>query len=82
MSIVNRMLVVQFDGFDGEPKTLVWEPTVAAGTAQAPYYAQLKRLAGDFLLRFVESGACPYFGGDELLGFTLPVVCGVRAPPG
>jgi hypothetical protein len=49
VSIVNRMLVVQFDGFDGELKTLVWEPTVAAGTAQAPFYAQLKRLAGDFL---------------------------------
>lgn len=48
VSIVNRMLVVQFDGFDGELKTLVWEPTVAAGTAQAPFYAQLKRLAGTF----------------------------------
>ncbi|WP_405512610.1 hypothetical protein [Streptomyces canus] len=53
VSIVNRMLVVQFDGFDGEPKTLVWEPTVAAGTAQAPFYAQLKRLAGDFLTEHV-----------------------------
>lgn len=53
VSIVNRMLVVQFEGFDGEPKTLVWEPTVAAGTAQAPFYAQLKRLAGDFLTEHV-----------------------------
>ncbi|MCX4515634.1 hypothetical protein OHA27_36115 [Streptomyces sp. NBC_01619] len=49
VNIVNRVLVVHFDGFDKVPRTLVWEPTVAAGSSTAPFYAQLKRLAGDFL---------------------------------
>ncbi|MFE3618065.1 hypothetical protein [Streptomyces anulatus] len=30
ISIINRMFVIQFEGFDGKLKTLVWEPTVAA----------------------------------------------------
>lgn len=46
MTIVNRMFVVQFEGFDGTPRTLVWEPTVAAGSASAPFYAGLERLVG------------------------------------
>lgn len=49
ISIINRMFVVQFEGFDGELKTLVWEPTVAAGSAEAPFYAKLERVAGKFL---------------------------------
>ncbi|MEU6128982.1 hypothetical protein ABZ805_07400 [Saccharopolyspora sp. NPDC047091] len=49
ISIINRMFVIQFEGFDGELKTLVWEPTVAAGSVEAPFYAKLQRIAGDFL---------------------------------
>jgi hypothetical protein len=49
LSIVNRMIVVQYDDFDGRRRTLVWEPTVPAGSAEAPFYAQLERLAGRFL---------------------------------
>ncbi|WP_188487899.1 hypothetical protein [Williamsia phyllosphaerae] len=49
ISIINRMFVIQFEGFDGELKTLVWEPTVAAGSAEAPFYAKLENLAGKFL---------------------------------
>ncbi|TCJ95269.1 hypothetical protein [Nocardia alba] len=45
ISIVNRMFVVQFEGFDGVLRTLVWEPTVAAGSGKAPFYAKLQRLA-------------------------------------
>ncbi|GGK62119.1 hypothetical protein [Nocardia camponoti] len=45
ISIINRMFVVQFEGFDGKPKTLVWEPTVAAGSAKAPFYRNLQRFA-------------------------------------
>ncbi|MVU77172.1 hypothetical protein GPX89_07915 [Nocardia sp. ET3-3] len=44
MSIVNRMMVIQFDGFDGKLKTLVWEPTVAAGSAEAPFYNKIEKL--------------------------------------
>ena len=46
ITIVNRMFVVQFEGFDGTLRTLVWEPTVAAGSARAPFYAGLERLVG------------------------------------
>lgn len=45
ISIINRMFVIQFEGFDGELKTLVWEPTVAAGSAEAPFYHQLQRFS-------------------------------------
>lgn len=53
ITIVNRMFVVQFDGFDGTPRTLVWEPTVAAGSARAPFYAGLERLVGRRLAHHV-----------------------------
>ncbi|MBF6353723.1 hypothetical protein IU449_04025 [Nocardia higoensis] len=46
ISIINRMFVIQFEGFDGKLMTLVWEPTVAAGSAEAPFYGQLQRFAG------------------------------------
>ena len=44
ISIINRMMVVQFEGFDGELKTLVWEPTVAAGSLEAPFYNSMDQL--------------------------------------
>lgn len=43
ISIINRMMVIQFDGFDGKLKTLVWEPTVAAGSAEAPFYNKFQK---------------------------------------
>lgn len=45
ISIINRMFVIQFEGFDGRLKTLVWEPTVAAGSAEAPFYNKLQALS-------------------------------------
>ncbi|MEU8797452.1 hypothetical protein [Spirillospora sp. NPDC048819] len=45
ITIINRMFVIQFDGFDGRLKTLVWEPTVAAGSAEAPFYRKLQKLS-------------------------------------
>lgn len=48
ISIINRMFVIQFEGFDGAPKTLVWEPTVAAGSAEAPFYRKLQRFSQRF----------------------------------
>lgn len=44
ITIVNRMMVIQFRGFDGELKTLVWEPTVPAGSAEAPFYHAIQSL--------------------------------------
>jgi hypothetical protein len=49
VNILNRVLVVQFDDFEGNPRTLVWEPTVTAGSKTAPFYSQLSRAVGDFL---------------------------------
>ena len=53
VSIVNRLVVVQFEAFDGELKTLCWEPTVPEGSAQAPFYAQLIDRYGSWLSRRV-----------------------------
>ena len=44
ISMINRMIVVQYDDFDGRPRTLVFEPTVPAGSAEAPFYRNLQAL--------------------------------------
>ncbi|MFF3288706.1 hypothetical protein [Streptomyces sp. NPDC003023] len=49
VNIINRALVVHYDDFEGTPRILVWEPTVPEGSSTAPFYAQLKRMAGDWL---------------------------------
>lgn len=41
VSIVNRMVVVQYEDFMGARRTLVWEPTVPEGSAEAPFYHQM-----------------------------------------
>ena len=43
VNIHNRMVIVQYEDFAGELKTLVWEPTIPEGSEQAPFYAQLKQ---------------------------------------
>ena len=49
INILNRLVVVQFEDFEGERKTLVWEPTVPEGSAEAPFYAQLIERYGEWL---------------------------------
>lgn len=49
VSILNRLVVVQFADFEGERRTLVWEPTVPEGSEEAPFYAQLVGRYGDWL---------------------------------
>ena len=41
VSILNRLVVVQFEDFNGQLKTLAWEPTVPEGSAEAPFYEQM-----------------------------------------
>ena len=41
VNILNRLVVVQFHDFEGRLRTLAWEPTIQAGSAEAPFYAQL-----------------------------------------
>src|ERR671921_493228 len=47
VNIRNRLVVVQFEDFEGETKTLVWEPTVPEGSREAPFYAQLAERYGE-----------------------------------
>jgi len=49
VGITNRLVVVQFHDFEGDLRTLVWEPTVPEGSAQAPFYEQLIERYGEFL---------------------------------
>lgn len=44
ISMINRMIVVQYDDFAGRPRTLAFEPTVPAGSAEAPFYHHLIQL--------------------------------------
>ena len=41
VSILNRLVIVQFEDFEGELKTLAWEPTVPEGSQGAPFYEQM-----------------------------------------
>src|SRR3954470_4308848 len=49
VNIRNRLVVVQFEDFEGEMKTLVWEPTIPEGSVEAPFYEQLLERYGEFL---------------------------------
>jgi hypothetical protein len=44
IAMINRMVVVQYDDWNGVPRTLVFEPTVPDGSAEAPFYRDLRRL--------------------------------------
>src|SRR5687767_4114923 len=48
VNIVNRLVVVQFEDAEGARKTLVWEPTVPEGSAEAPFYEQLIEKFGEW----------------------------------
>jgi hypothetical protein len=71
VSIINRVLVVQYTDFDGDLRTLVWEPTVPDGVAEAPFYEQMIERFGEFLARRVFSSI-----GDSV-GEAL-AKCGLR----
>ena len=49
ISIVNRLVVVQFEDFEGNLRTLAWEPTIAEGAAEAPFYDQMLKRYDEFL---------------------------------
>src|SRR5258706_1204192 len=58
VNIRNRLVIVQFDDFDGRLRTLAWEPTIPEGAVEAPFYEQP-------LDRYAE------FRSDKLFGNTL-----------
>jgi glyoxylase-like metal-dependent hydrolase (beta-lactamase superfamily II) len=41
VTLVNRLVVVRYTDFSGTDRTLVWEPTLPAGSRHAPFYAHL-----------------------------------------
>ena len=41
VSLMPRVAVIQFEDFEGQRKTLVWQPTIPDGSCEAPFYAQL-----------------------------------------
>jgi hypothetical protein len=56
INIINRLQVIQYEDFDGNLRTLAYEPTVTDGPQEAPFYEQqieqLQKLpggAGDWL---------------------------------
>ena len=49
INILNRLVIVQFEDFEGRLRTLAWEPTFTEGPAGAPFYDQLLRRYGEFL---------------------------------
>jgi hypothetical protein len=49
INIVNRLQVIQFTDFEGNLRTLAYEPTVPEGPAEAPFYAQQIERLGEFL---------------------------------
>jgi hypothetical protein len=42
VTLVNRMVIVQYEDFAGVARTLLWEPSIAEGSNEAPFYAQLE----------------------------------------
>ena len=55
VNIRNRLVVIQFDDFEGKLKTMVWEPTVPEGSLEAPFYAQLAERVGEYMSTHVLS---------------------------
>jgi hypothetical protein len=51
VNIRNRLIAVQFLDAEGELRTLVWEPSVVEGSAEAPFYAQLIERYGEWASR-------------------------------
>src|SRR3954463_5726291 len=49
VNIRNRLVIVQFEDFEGELKTLAWEPTIPEGSVEAPFYEQLLERYGETL---------------------------------
>ncbi|HJE91714.1 MAG TPA: hypothetical protein K8V11_11980 [Dietzia timorensis] len=69
ITMINRMVVVQYEDWNGTARTLVFEPTMPEGSAEAPFYDNLQKWANsipfgkrvtDFILKY-------YYEPDEAL---------------
>ena len=50
VNILNRLVVIQFEDFEGARRTMVWEPTIPEGSAEAPFYEQLLERFGEWVV--------------------------------
>lgn len=75
ISMINRMIVVQYDDWNAVPRTLVFEPTVPDGSAEAPFYRNLQRVADRIpgAQRVLEAVMLKYYNepSDVLTGLGL-----------
>jgi hypothetical protein len=62
--LINRMMVVQYEDFDGHARLLAWEPTALEGSREVPYYVDLARRHGKLMTRIA---APSYRTLDEVL---------------
>lgn len=67
INIINRMIVIQYEDFDGVPRTLVWEPTVADGSKKAGFYGGLlgEGTGPEWLMKSLRT--MKKLGGEKLL---------------
>src|ERR1700704_5887016 len=49
VNILNRLVVIQFEDFEGRRRTMVWEPTIPEGSAESPFYEQLLERYGEWV---------------------------------
>ena len=49
--LINRVTVIEYEDFGGRIRRLAWEPTVAEGSREAPYYAQMAKQYGTTMTR-------------------------------
>lgn len=69
ITMINRMVVVQYDDWNGRSRTLVFEPTMPEGSAEAPFYDNLQKWAdslpaGKWIQKFILKY---YYEPDEAL---------------
>ena len=69
VTLVHRLIVVQFEDFGGRVRTLAWQPAFPQSVALAPFWAQLRRRLGDWLAIELLSGEVnTMIGALALLG--------------
>ncbi|MBA3305939.1 MAG: hypothetical protein H0U25_08445 [Thermoleophilaceae bacterium] len=54
LNLLNRLVLVQFEDFQGQLKTLCWQPTVPDGSSEAPFYSHLIDRFGERLVLSTE----------------------------
>lgn len=70
VTLVNRLVVVRYDDVSGATRTLVWEPTLPAGSRHAPFYAHLAEKLPERLASVLAPEHCSVTAALEQCGLT------------